>query len=75
MICLLLQLPRQAAAVEQRVRDGEELTTHNGTTSVSLSEGFKPFDEVPPPHTDMHACLFVHTGTCHNLPCVISGGC
>mmetsp|Transcript_7768 Transcript_7768/g.22978 ORF Transcript_7768/g.22978 Transcript_7768/m.22978 type:complete len:285 (-) Transcript_7768:420-1274(-) len=37
-----------AQAVESRTRDGEELTSHEGTTSVSLSEGFKPFEEVKP---------------------------
>lgn len=26
--------------------DGNDISTHNGTTSVSLSEGFKPFEEV-----------------------------
>lgn len=35
-----------AQAAGSRTADGSDLGTHNGTTSVSLSEGFKPFEEV-----------------------------
>lgn len=45
------QLHRSAAAqavANGRVGSGNEIDTHNGTTSVSLAEGFKPFDEVKP---------------------------
>ena len=35
-----------AAASSAPTATGEELSTHNGSTSISLSEGFKPFEEV-----------------------------
>lgn len=35
-----------ATGLEAMTSSGEDLTTHGGTSSVSLSEGFKPFEEV-----------------------------
>lgn len=37
-----------ATGNDAKTKTGEDLTSHNGTISVSLSEGFKPFEEVKP---------------------------
>jgi ferritin heavy chain len=50
----------QAAGVA--TRDGSDLGTHNGTTSVSLSEGFKPFEEVKPEYAAIEAADIMEAG-------------
>jgi ferritin heavy chain len=51
-----------AQATASPTTDGSDIGTHNGTTSVSLSEGFKPFKEVKPEFAAIEAAAIMEPG-------------
>lgn len=50
------------AAASGATGTGEEFRTHNGTTSISLSEGFKPFEEVKPEFAKIESAEIMEGG-------------
>lgn len=46
LMVLLTLTQVSATGNDAKTQIGEDLSSHNGTISVSLSEGFKPFEEV-----------------------------
>jgi len=56
-----------ATGLEAKTAVGEDLTTHNGTSSVSLSDGFKPFEEVKPEFASIERAAISEPGIENSL--------